>query len=223
MSKAVLVIGNSGTGKSTSMRTLKPEETVVIRITAKDLPFKGASKLYKAWTKENPEGNLLDTSSSEVVVNALKSISDKRPNIKNVIIDDIQYLMSFEYMQRAKESGYAKFTDIAINFYNILSTGMKLRDDLFVVYLAHGEDVNTPDGIKTKIKTVGKLIDEKITPEGLFTVVLMTKVEKDETGIKHYFVTQSDGTNPAKSPSEMFDTLLIPNDLALVKEAMYNY
>jgi len=154
----------------------------------------------------------------------LQYINSKRTEIKNVIIDDSQYIMSFEAMDRAKEKGFEKFTDIAQKFYSILKTGVLMRDDLNVIVSCHAENVGTADEPQLKIKTIGKMIDNVITVEGLFTYVLFTEIAKDdENKVCYSFITHSDGTNTAKTPFGCFDEDRIPNDMQLVLDAINEF
>lgn len=216
MANLLAIVGNSGSGKSTAIRTLNPEETFIINVASKPLPFKGWKSKYQTWNKNNPTGNFINTSNVEQISRLLEYIETKRPEIKNVILDDSQYLMAFEAMDRAKEKGFEKFTEIAQKFYGILKASINMRDDLNVIVSCHAENVG--DGLNPiyKIKTIGKMIDNVITVEGLFTYVLFTHIESSEDGNKYYFITQSDGTTTAKTPLDCFDSKLIPNDLQYV-------
>jgi len=221
MANIILVIGESGSGKTTAIRTLKPEETFLIRVTDKDLPFQGWKKDYVTYDKATGNGNMITSHSPVIIVKALNVVKDN-PKFKVVIIDDLQYLMSYEFMERAKESGWQKFTDIAQNTYNVISTAKLLRADQTVIFLCHSTDEYFDGGRKTKIKTIGKMLDEKITIEGMFTIVLLSQVEKTEEGMKYWFITNSDGTTTAKSPEGMFPEK-IPNDLQAVLDRIEEY
>lgn len=216
MSNLIAIVGNSGSGKSTSIRTLNPEETFIINVAGKPLPFKGWKSKYPTWSKSNPEGNFINTSNVDQISKILEYIEIKRPEIKNIILDDAQYLMAFEAMDRAKEKGFEKFTDIAQKFYSILKSSISMRDDLNIIVSCHAENVG--DGLNPiyKIKTIGKMIDNVITIEGLFTYVLFTHIEPSDSGISYHFITQSDGTTTAKTPLDCFETKLIPNDMQFV-------
>lgn len=221
MSNSVLIIGESGMGKSTSGESLDPKETFWINVTGKDLPFKGFKKNYLPFSKENIKGNYLCTSVPEDILKTLNFISINRLDIKHILIDDFQYVMSFEFMARNKERGFEKFTDIGTNAFNILQKAKALREDINVVILTHSE--TTKEGF-IKMKTIGKLLDEKITPEGLFTVVLMADIIKDDSDKpKHIFRTHSDGTSVSKSPREMFDSDTIDNNLNFVLNRIKEY
>lgn len=216
MANLIALVGNSGSGKSTSIRTLNPAETFIINVASKPLPFKGWKAKYTVWNKDNPNGNFINTSDVERISKILDYIEAKRPEIKNIILDDSQYLMAFEAMDRAKEKGFEKFTDIAQKFYSILKASISMRDDLNIIVSCHSENIG--DGLNPiyKIKTIGKMIDNVITIEGLFTYVLFTHIESDNGTNTYHFITQSDGTTTAKTPLDCFDSILIPNDLQYV-------
>lgn len=194
----------------------------------KPLPIKGYKKNYKLLS-QNPEtkkfeGNLYNTSDVTKISQILKIVDKTRPEIKTVIIEDSQYIMAFEAMDRASEKGYEKFTQMAGNFYSVLKEAMNMRDDLKVCVLAHSENIG--DGLNPiyKIKTIGKMIDNMITVEGLFTYVFFTALIPDADGtISHKFITQSDGTTTAKTPMGCFDEMLIDNDLQYVIEKIDQY
>jgi len=221
MANIILVIGESGSGKSTATRTLKSDETFLIRVTDKDLPFQGWRKNYITYDKITGTGNMITSYNPATLIKAL-ALAKEDQHIKTVVIDDLQYLMSFEFMERAKESGWQKFTDIAQNTYNVISAAKALRVDQTVIFLCHSTDEYFDGGRKTKIKTIGKMLDEKITIEGMFTIVLLSQIEKTETGLKYWFYTNNDGTTTAKSPEGMFDEK-IPNDLNAVLERIKTY
>lgn len=194
----VLILGESGSGKSCSLRNFNKEDVVVYNIAGKPLPFK--KQLNKA---------------DNVTYTQIKS-NMKKGNFKTYIIDDSQYLMAFEMFDRAKELGYNKFTDVALNFRSLVDFVIKeMPNDTIVYFLHHTE---TTDTGKIKAKTSGKMLDNQLTLEGLFSIVLLCKTD----GQEHYFETQSDGYSTCKSPMEMFE-LKIDNDLKMVDDKIREY
>lgn len=223
----VAIVGKSGTGKSSSfgvipeigIKGLNPKDSVIINVAAKDLPFRGWKKLYNGKISEN--GNYLETSDATQIANAIKYISDSRSDIKNIIIDDAQYIMAFEFMRKAKESGYGKFADIGVSISKVVEAARTTRPDLKVYFLWHPETDNVGN---QKMKTVGKMVDDYLTLEGLFTVILYTTVNKGADNKAEYrFVTNNDGESPAKSPVGMFKDLYIPNDLGVISDMIDSY
>jgi len=224
MSDLALVIGNSGSGKSTSIRNLEPNETFIINVAGKPLPFKGSKRKYTQLNSATGEGNMLSTSSFANIIKVLNYIDKKRPEIKQIVIDDAGYTMSFDAMDRVKEKGYEKFTELAQSFYQMLKTASTLRDDLKVFIFGHEENNGDPLNPKRKFKTSGKLIDSAIGVEGLCTYVFFAEAASGEDGkIEYKFVTQTDGTTTAKTPMGCFDEERIDNDLKVVIEKINEY
>jgi hypothetical protein len=215
MANITLVIGESGTGKSTSIRNLDPKETVIINVLDKPLPFKSALENYKKKTSDQ-KGNYFSTDNYSKIISAINHISVNDLSIKNIIIDDFQYVMANEFMRRATERGFDKFTEIAQHAWQIIDSAAKARSDLFVFILSHSDEDNSG---KIKCKTIGKMLDDKITIEGMFTTVLHSIVS--DGGYK--FLTQNDGSHIAKSPMGMFSQDFIDNDLYFVKQKMSEY
>lgn len=226
MAELIAVVGESGSGKTTSIRNLNPDETFIISTTGKRPGIKGAKKKYPDFKLADGKisGNFYTTSNIDNIRKIMSIIDKKMPYIKVLIIDDFQYIMGFEAMDRAKEKSYEKFTEMAQHVYQVLKSGMDLRDDLFVVVSTHSE--NTGDNINPyyRIKTLGKMLNSVITLEGLFTYVLYTTIIRSEDNKTEYkFITNSDGTCTAKTPMGLFDSLLIDNDLNLVIEKIKEY
>lgn len=194
----VLVLGESGSGKSTSLRNFDVSEVGVFNVAGKPLPFK--KKL-----------NVCNNAGYDTILKVLKE-----PNLKRYVIDDSQYLMAFESFDHAKETGYGKFTNMALNFKNLISHIIQRTPEDCIVYMLHHTEL-AEDG-KIKAKTLGKMLDNQLTVEGLFSIVLLCQAE----GSEHYFITNSDGTNPAKTPMEMFE-MRIDNDLKFVDETIREY
>jgi len=211
MSEAILIVGESGSGKSTSIRSLDPEETIIINSINKKLPFKGG-KEFTSRTTDN----------AQELCRWLNYIDKEKPEIKNVIIDDFQYIMTNEYMRRARFAGkgnavFQMYDDISGNAWDVLHLAKELREDLFVFILAHSELGD--DGV-FKMKTIGKVLDNKVKIEGLYNVVLFSDVNEDG----YFFLTQNNnGTTTGKTPMGMFDSLRVPNDLQSVIDAIKKY
>ena len=200
MATAVLILGQSGTGKSYSMKNFKEDEICLISVQKSLLPFR----------KKFTETVVTDKYSE--IIKAIKATKKKV-----IIIDDTQYLMCNEFMRRATERGYDKFTEIAQNFWSLVVQEVNnLPSDVIVYLLCH--TATDENGVE-KMKTIGKLVDEKITPEGLFTIVLKTAVSDGN----YAFVTQNNGKDTVKSPEGMFSTYAINNDLKYVDEKIRNY
>ena len=225
MAQGVLVIAESGAGKSTSIETLEPKETFIINVANKPLPFKGWKKKYTIWSKENLTGNMYDKATPESIEACIKYVNEKRPEIKTLVVDDFQYMSSFEFFDKAEEKGYEKFTKIGAHLAKIVRMPKDLREDLVVIFLTHAEESSDMEGKrKFKAKTIGKMVDEKLTLEGLFSIVLFGKVKKDKDGVIRYiFETQTNGENTCKSPKGMFPTFEIPNDLNYVVKCIKDY
>ena len=215
MAQEILIIGESGSGKSTSLGNLDPKSTFIINVGQKPMPFRGWKSEYKNLTRDNPKGNYIETDNHSTIVQTMKHIRDNMSNIKTVVVDDFQYLMANEYMRRANERGFDKFTDIGLHAWEVANAGKNLREDMTFVMIGHAEQsMDLQGNRRLKFKTVGKLVDNIITMEGMFTVVLFTHVGIDPKGNTSYtFITQSDGTTTAKSPRGMFKELNIPNDI----------
>ena len=194
----VLIMGESGSGKSTSLRNFDEAEVGIFNVAGKPLPFR----------KKIPK---VDGATYTTIVKSLSA-----PKLKTYVIDDSQYLVAFESFERANETGYGKFTSMAQNFFNLVQFIIKNTPPDIIVYFLHHTE-KTEDG-RTKAKTLGKMLDNQITLEGLFSIVLLCKTD----GTRHYFETQSDGATTAKSPMELFERE-IDNDLKLVDRAIREY
>ena len=226
MAELIAVVGESGSGKTTSLRNLDPKEVFIISTTGKRPGVRGAINKYPSFTvKEGViQGNFYVTSNIDQIDKMLQVIDKKMPQIKVLVIDDYQYLQGFEAMNRVDEKGYGKFTDIAKHAYQVMSYGMKMRDDLTFVVMTHSENTGDVLNPRFKMKTLGKMLDSVITLEGLFTYVFFTSVTKDENNKVHYnFITNSDGTTTAKNPIGLFDEMLIDNDLDYVIKKIHEF
>ena len=219
-SKLIGIVGATGTGKSTSIKHLNSKETYIINVAKKELPFKGSEKLYNAENK-----NYKEIDDANEITRLLKNISEKAPHIKNIIIEDSNYIMGFAIVSKATEVGYTKFSIMARDIVELFREARKLRDDLKVFYFTHPETIE--DGgeiIGYKIKTAGKLIDNQIVLEGLFTVCLYTNVEDNKDGsVTYSLLTNRYRKYPAKSPDGMFADTKIPNNLQTVVDTIDEY
>lgn len=209
MSIATLILGESGTGKSTSLRNLDPTKTLLIQSIGKPLPFR--AKEWQLITKDNLTGSIFICDNAETICKAIA-----RTDREIIIIDDYQYIMANEFMRRAKEKGYDKFTDIGERAWAVFNQALNLPMNKRVYILAHTE--TDPFG-KTKIKTIGKMLDEKITLEGMVTICLRTHVNDGQ----YQFSTQNNGSDTVKSPMGLFETQFIDNDLKLVDDKICDY
>lgn len=219
MSKLIALVGDTGNGKSHSLQFLDPKETYIINVAGKELPFKGSSKLYNRDNK-----NFKQVSDAPEILKLLKTISDKATEIKTVVIEDGNYIMGFNLVDKATEVGYTKFSVMAKQMVSLIRNAKTLRDDLTIVYISHQEEVDdSGEIVNYKMKTAGKMIDNQIKLEGLFTVVLYAIVETKGDTTDYYFVTNRYRKYPAKSPSGMFDNVKIPNNMKTVIECVNNY
>lgn len=206
MSIAAMILGESGTGKSTSMRNLSPADTLLIQTVKKPLPFRS-----KEWKPVSDNGNVLVTDDSHRIINAMQ-----KTRRKVIVIDDYQYMIANEFMRRTGERGYDKFTEMALHAWQVAKLASELPDDVRVYILSH---TDTKDDGTIKAKTIGKLLDEKITLEGLFSIVLRTG--KNDGG--YYFRTKNSGSDTVKTPIGLFESETIDNDLAEVDKAICKY
>ncbi|MFQ1048018.1 ATP-binding protein [Avibacterium paragallinarum] len=209
MSIATLILGESGTGKSTSLRNLDPTKTLLIQVISKPLPFR--SKDWQYFSQSCPTGNVFISDNADQICQVMQKT--KR---EIIVIDDFQYLMANEFMRRAKDKGYDKFTEIGLHAWQIFDLAGKLAPHKRVYILSHTQ---SDDVGRTKIKTIGKMLDEKITLEGIVTICLRTNVSDG----RYTFATQNNGADTVKSPMGLFGSQYIDNDLKLVDDAICEY
>lgn len=212
MSKALLILGDSGSGKTASLMNLEPSTTLLIQSEKKDLPFR--PKGWGAFSKENLQGSINVNNDYQSIKAAMGGAV--KAGKKVIIIDDANYLMMGEEFRRVKETGFGKFSEMALHFLDLIQFSKSLPDDVIVVVMAHSQ--TSPEG-KVSIKTTGKMLDEKVIVEGLFTMVLMCRVREG----KHFFETKTNGNTPSKMPMGMFDSSEIENDLKMVTETINDY
>lgn len=202
MAQKVLIMGESGTGKSTSLRNCDPATTAVVNPVGKPLPFRNHFEM------------LNNETDARKIVKYMKE--QAAAGKKLIVVDDFQYILAVPYMNRIKETGWDKYNDFGANYFEIINCCKDLPDDVVVAYLTHLETLDT--GLTT-VKLIGRLLREKITIEGLFTVVLRTGVNEGN----YYFYTQNSGKDTVKSPLGMFPAYAIDNDLNYVVDKIRNY
>jgi energy-coupling factor transporter ATP-binding protein EcfA2 len=200
MATVTLILGKSGSGKSTALRNMNPAEVALIQVIGKPLPFR-ASAVWKPYI----------TDDHAKIIGACK-----RTARKIIVIDDYQYVLANEFMRRSQEKGYDKFNDIGRHTWDVFDALLKLPDDVRVYILSHTEESETG---QIKMKTVGKMLDDKITLEGLVTICLRAIVQDGH----HYFSTRNNGSDTTKAPMGMFEDDMIDNDLAAVDAAICTY
>lgn len=202
MGQLVYILGRSGTGKSYSIRNFKKGEIGIVNVQGKILPFKGSGQL-----------DVVNTDNSYEIVKAIELMAKK---YKTIVVDDFQYVMANEFMRRASERGYDKFTEIARHAWDIADVVRNLPSDVIVYVMCHTD--TDQDGFE-KLKTIGRLLDEKIVLEGMSTIVLKTAVSDGQ----YMFLTQNSGKDTVKSPAGMFPSYAIDNDLKYVDTKIRNY
>ena len=226
-----MVIADSGFGKSTAIcpseelgiKGLDPNTTFIVNVSSKDLPARGWKKLYKhIQGKDLNSGNYVETNNGLDIAGLISILNDKKPEVNTLIIDDFQYIMADYYMDKAKTAGFDKFQDIGYFTGQIFKAIQKFKGH--VIILTHPEEVQGTYGTTYKAKTAGKMIDQYITMEGKFDIVLYGAQDYDSKSKKaiKQFVTNYDGRYPAKSAPGMLPALML-NDLGLVVELVNKY
>lgn len=212
MSIMTMILGESGTGKTTSLRHLNPAKTLLIRSIAKPLPFR--STAWQPFHRDNPQGSIFTTDHHAHICQVLNSNAAKSKEI--IVLDDFQYIMANEFFRRSAEKGFEKYADMGRQIFDIIHTAQALPDNQRLYFLWHTD--TDPFG-KIKAKTIGKMLDEKYTPEGAFTIALRTQINQ---GV-YQFATQNNGNDTVKSPMDMFANPFIDNDLKAVDDAICAY
>ena len=211
MAIPVLIIGRSGSGKTYSLKNFAPEEVGVISVEKGRLPFKTEIKTVKV-PKDPTKGEARDAAQLNAAKYAWIMRAIATAKVKTIVIDDSQYLLVNELFDRTYEKGYDKFVSMAQKFRDLIHFVNDLEDEEKIVYFLHHSELDT-DG-REKVKTIGKMLDEKLTVEGCFDIVLYCQ--------DHKFFTQANGQSTAKTPEDMFE-LEIPNDLKMVDEKIREY
>jgi hypothetical protein len=225
MSKSILIMGESGTGKTTSFRNLNPAETFIVNVSRKDLPFKGWAKKYSLLTKENEKGNRVDYYDTNKILKTMDYVSKERPEIKFLIIDDTNYTSSETFFKRHSERTWDMWNDIGAELGKLILKKDDLREDLTIIYCFHVEAVDDILGKKKiKAKTLGSLVDKYLSIEGKFSIVLHSVKEFDPIDeiTNYYFYTNDLEGSGCKSPMGMFDKK-IENDMKKVIDRMIEY
>lgn len=207
MSIAAFILGESGTGKSTSMRSMNPAETLLIQAIKKPLPFRSSG--WRHLSKDG--GNIIVCDQSVQIIAAMH-----KTQRQIIVIDDFQYILANEFMRRTDERGFDKFTDIGKHAWDILCAASSLPDHVRVYILSHTE---TSESGRVKAKTIGRMLDEKITIEGMFSIVMRTCVINGQ----YLFSTKNNGSDTVKTPLGLFDADHIDNDLAAADAAIVDY
>ncbi len=212
MAIPVLVIGRSGSGKTYSLKNFKPNEVGVISVEKGRLPFRSDIKVVRIPKYGSEDENAKSYGAINRAKYSWLEKAIETSKVKSVVIDDSQYLLVNELFDRAYEKGYDKFTEMAANFRNLIHFINELDEEDKIVYFLHHTDVDS-DG-REKAKTIGRMLDEKLTVEGCFDIVIYCE--------DHKFFTQSNGQSTAKTPEDMFE-LEIPNDLKTVDDGIREY
>lgn len=226
MADVSLILGESGSGKSRSIKNLPAKNTFIVNVVGKQkrLPFKGSASNYTEFNKDTGEGNMLTSRNWGYIAKVLKYVNKNRPDIRFIVLDDNQYLSLFTYTSRINEKDWAKFNTITVNTVDMVDLLGGLRENLMVFVLQHIENGSSVEGKEQiQAKTMGKFIKEKLTYEGLFTTVLLCdKEEKDDGEVEHFFWTRKINAT-VKSPEGLFEDQKIPNDLWIVAKALHSY
>ena len=226
MSNLVIILGPTGSGKSTSIKNLNPKETMILALKDIDkaLPFKNSRKLYNAENK-----NYFALKDYDEIITYMDSASKNLKNVHNIIIEDATYIMRTEFFNRVAETGYTKYNELADHFRRIIAKGSTLRPDINVFLFLHTDTI-TQDGnvVGYKAATVGKLLDNQYNPLESVTVTLFAQPKFDDNGNPIFgFWTKKkklgDVELPCKAPDGMFEEEFIPNDLNYVIKAMNEY
>ena len=211
MSNVIVILGESGTGKSTSLRNLNPSETFIVNVLNKPLPFRGYQKMYN-----NKNKNILESDNYAQISKYVEAINERRHDIKTIVIDDFSFLMNNEFMRRCRDRGFDKFTEMGANVFNIMDICQHFRRDLYCYILCHTEKDHSN---MIKPKTVGKMTGDYVGLAERATIVLHTQIVDGN----YAFLTQHDGIHVAKTPMDMFSDQYIDNDLSKIRAVIDEY
>lgn len=223
MSRTILVIGESGAGKSTALRSLDPKSTFIIKPNAKALPFKGGSALYNTKNK-----NIARLTTFTALANALETINDKQKHIKTIVVEDISHFFNYRTMKDAKMEGFKKWDFLAVDAYKAFLAGEQdalFRDDLTIILIGHVQESIDANGVRfSTLYTPGKVLDNKVKIPSYVTYEFYADVEIVDGKPHYYFLTNKDGSGrEAKSPMGLFDELKIDNDMAKILDEINKY
>lgn len=225
MSRTILIIGDSGKGKSTSLRNLDPKSTMIIKPNSKPLPFPGAKSKFNAESK-----NVARITTFKTLTNVLHRINSEKElqHIKTIIIEDISHYFNYKVMQDSKKTGYGKWDELGVETYNAFLAGEQdelFRDDLTIVLVGHVQESTDSTGVRMlSLYTPGKLLDQKVKISSYVTYQFYADVEIKDGKPFYYFLTNNDGSGrEAKTPMELFDSLKIPNDLQMILDRITEY
>ena len=226
MSNVICLAGLSNTGKSTSLKYLEPSETFIVSCTNKQLQIPGFRKKYIKVSIEDNKlvGNWLVSNDYARIAKILKVVSQSRPDIKTVVIDDLNYLLSNEIMNSAEEKGFEKFTRQAKNYYDIINNAQNLRDDLTVVMISHIINDGTDMEPFWKLYTSGKMLDKTVNLDGLFSYIIYTDKYVDENDeVQYRFMTKTNGNDTCRSVAGCFTDKYIEPNMKLVIDTINKF
>lgn len=228
MSSIIGLAGFSGSGKSTSLKYLDPKTTFIISCTNKQLQIPGFRKKYPKVTIAEGKltGNWLVSQSYTNIEKLMKIVSQSRPEIKTVVIDDANYLLSSETFATALDKGYSKFSVMAKNYYDLIQMCLNLRDDLNVVFICHLENEGTEEDPKYKIWTTGKMLSQQVNLDGLFSYLIYAERyidDEDSDTVKYRFRTQTNGNDTCRTVAGCFNEKYIEPNMKLVLDTINKF
>lgn len=227
MSNIICLAGLSNSGKSTSLKYLEPESTFIVSCTNKQLQIPGFRKKYKKVTTNEGKlvGNWYINNNYDNIKKMLNIVSKTRPEVKVIVLDDVNYLLSNETFQNALTKGYEKFTILAKNYYDLIEYCMNLRDDLTVVFITHIENFGTDIDPEYRMWTTGKMLTNAINLDGLFSYIIYSEryVSDTDDEVKYRFKTRTDGNDTCRSVSGCFEDKYIEPDMKYVIDTINKF